>query len=43
MNEGDEEVLVIEERGEHGDSLLYIGPGGTGGLREEKRKQDSDK
>lgn len=33
MNKGDEEVLVIEECGEHGDSLLYIGPGGAGGLK----------
>lgn len=36
MNKGDEEVLVIEESGEHGDSLLYIGSGSAGGLREGK-------
>lgn len=36
MNEGDEEVLVIEESREHGDSLLYIGPGSAGGLRKGK-------
>lgn len=36
MNEGDEEVLVVEKSRKHGDSLLYVGPGGAGGLREGK-------
>lgn len=41
MNKGDEEVLVIEESGEHGNSLLYIWPGGAGWLREGERERRS--
>lgn len=34
VHEGDEEVLVVEKRGEQRDALLHIGPRGVVGLQE---------
>lgn len=34
VHEGDEEVLVVEKRGEQSDALLHVGPRGVVGLQE---------
>lgn len=33
MDEGDQEVFVVEESGEQSDSLLHVGPCCVGGLK----------